>query len=151
MTKFNKVAQGLYIKDINTFSNVFIERNHGRWGLYTTNIKKAEEADKNNIEIPLKVSKNVARYDTLFTSWQGIKNQVPSAVDAVSSPNKNMAIIKTKSSLYVYKIENGKMNESPDLTISLNEDEDIVMAEWAMGEYVGYWTEQVNSLIKSNK
>ncbi len=148
MAKFNKVAQGLYIEDINTFNNVFIERNHGRWGLYTTNIKKAEE---NNIEIPLKVSKNIARYDTLFTSWQGIKNQVPSAVDAVSSPNKNMAIIKTKSSLYVYKIENGKMNESPDLTISSNEDEDIVMAEWAMGEYVGYWTEQVNSLIKSGK
>ncbi len=148
MTEFNKVAQGLYIDDISTFSNVFIERNHGRWGLYTTNIKKAEESSENNIEIPLKVSKNVARYDKLFMSWQGIKNQVPSAVDAVSSPNKNMVIIKTKSSLYVYKIENGKINESPDLTISLNEDEDIVMAEWAMGEYVGYWTEEVNSLNK---
>ena len=91
------------------------------------------------------------RYDRLFTSWQGIKNQVPSAVDAISSPNKNMAIIKTKSSLYAYKIVDGKMSESPDLTISLNDDEEIVMAEWAMGEYVGYWTEQVNSLLQSNK
>jgi len=93
----------------------------------------------------------VARYDRLFTSWQGIKNQVPSAVDAISSPNKNMAIIKTKSSLYVYKIVDGKMSESPELTISLNDDEEIVMAEWAMAEYVGFWTEQVNSLLKSNK
>ena len=93
----------------------------------------------------------MARYDRLFTSWQGIKNQVPSAVDAISSPNKNMAIIKTKSNLYAYRIVNGKMSESPELTISLNDDEEIVMAEWAMAEYVGYWTEQVNSLLKSNK
>ena len=151
MTKFNNESQGLFIEDINTFTNVSIKRNQGRWGFYTINSNKDDESSENNIDIPLKVSKNVARYDRLFTSWQGIKNQVPSAVDAISSPNKNMAIIKTKSNLYAYRIVNGKMSESPELTISLNDDEEIVMAEWAMAEYVGYWTEQVNSLLKSNK
>jgi len=151
ITKFNNESQGLHMEDINTFTNVCIKRNQGRWGFYTINSNKDDKSSENNIDIPLKVSKNVVKYDSLFTSWQGIKNQVPSAVDAISSPNKNMAIIKTKSSLYVYKIVNGKMSESPELTISLNDDEEIVMAEWAMGEYVGYWTEQVNSLLQSKK
>jgi hypothetical protein len=149
--KVNNEAQGLYIEDINTFTNVSIERNQGRWGIYTVNSNKNDDNSKNNIEIPLKVSKNVSRYDKLFTSWQGIKNQVPSAVDAISSPNKNMAIIKTKSSLYVYKIVDGKMKESPELTIQLDDNEEIVMSEWAMAEYVGYWAEQVNLMIQSNK
>jgi hypothetical protein len=151
MDKVNNEAQGLYIEDINTFTNVSIERNQGRWGIYTVNSNKNDDNSKNNIEIPLKVSKNVSRYDKLFTSWQGIKNQVPSAVDAISSPNKNMAIIKTKSSLYVYKIVDGKMKESPELTIQLDDNEEIVMSEWAMAEYVGYWAEQVNLMIQSNK
>jgi len=150
ITKFNNEAQGLHIEDINKFTDVSIKRNQGRWQIYTVHSKK-DESIENNINIPLKVSKNVARYDRLFTSWQGIKNQVPSAEDALSSPNKNMTIIKTKSSLYGYKIEDGKISESPELTISLNGDEEIVMAEWAMAEFVGYWTEQVNSLLKSSK
>ena len=150
ITKFNNEAQGLHIEDINKFTNVSIKRNQGRWEIYTINSNE-DESIGNDINIPLKVSKNVSRYDKLFTSWQGIKNQVPSAVDAISSPNKNMAIIKTKSSLYVYKIVDGKMKESPELTIQLNDDEEIIMSEWAMAEYVGYWTEQVNLLIQSNK
>lgn len=148
ITKFNNDDQGLHIEDINTFTNVAIERNQGRWEFYTTNSNKDKSGGENKLDIPLKVSRNVARYDRLFISWQGIKNEVPSAIDAISSPNKNMAIIKTKSSLYVYKVIDGKMNESPEITISLEGDEEIIMAEWAMAEYVGYWTEQVNSLLQ---
>ena len=149
ITKFNNEVQGLYIEDINTFTNVAIERNQGRWGFYTINSNK--NSGENKLEIPLKVSRNVARYDRLFISWQGIKNEVPSAIDAISSPNKNMAIIKTKSGLYVYKVVDGKMNESPEITIQLEGDEEIIMAEWAIAEYVGYWTEQVNSLLQVSK
>ena len=59
ITKFNNESQGLHIEDINTFTNVCIKRNQGRWGFYTINSNKNDKSSENNIDIPLKVSKNV--------------------------------------------------------------------------------------------
>ncbi|MEG1254816.1 hypothetical protein [Clostridium sp.] len=154
-------SHDIYIKDINTFTNFAIERIQGRWAFFTLDSKKTikdnstedeeEGSVSSNIEIPLRVSNNIARHDELFIPWQGIKNEVPAAIDAISSPNKNMAIIKTKSNLYVYKINNNKLEKEPELTIPLEGYENVIMAEWAMAEYVGYWTEEVDTLLKDNK
>ncbi|GEM_PF-360763 len=158
-------------EDINKFTNFGIKRKQGRWGFYTlinsddklgdesgesTEKEAREQALGDNdlngtkVDITLKVSEKIARHDEIFMPWQGIQKQVPSAIDAISAPNKNLAIIKTKSKLYIYKIINNNLAEEPELTISLWGKEEIVMAEWAEGDYVGYWTEQVNSLVATD-
>lgn len=144
--------------DIDTFTNFSIKRKQGRWSFYTLNPKnnkpvedEAEEIRKFNsnnekVDITLKVSEKIARHDEIFIPWQGIQKQVPSAVDAISSPNENLAVIKTKSKLYIYKIINNNLDKESEVVIPLNGRESIVMAEWAEGDYVGLWSEQVKDL-----
>lgn len=153
--------------DINTFTNFAIRRKQGRWSFYTLSQEKAyksrtnkkeydgnEEKGKNfeanheKIDITLRVSEKIARHDEIFIPWQGIQKQVPSAVDAISSPNRNLAVIRTKSKLYIYKIVNNNLDKASEIVVPLEGKENIVMAEWAEGDYVGYWSDQVN-LLKS--
>ena len=150
-------------RDIKSFTNFAIKRKQGRWSFYTLNPNKGgntevenfegygvedkDFADNNdNLDITLRVSEKIARHDEIFIPWQGIQKQVPSATDAISSPNKNLAVIKTKSKLYIYKIVNNSLDKSSEVVVPLNGKEQIVMAEWAEGDYVGYWTEQVKAL-----
>lgn len=151
--------------DIDTFTNFAIKRKQGRWSFYTLSQEKdynkrgkkkehvSNEEDVNNfetnhekIDITLRVSEKIARHDEIFIPWQGIQKQVPSAVDAISSPNRNLAVIKTKSKLYIYKIVNNNLDKDSEIVVTLEGKESIVMAEWAEGDYVGYWSDQVNVL-----
>ncbi|WP_088224775.1 hypothetical protein [Desulfosporosinus sp. FKB] len=78
-------------------------------------------------------------YDTLCLSWQNIKDRVPDAMDAFTSPNRDIAIITTKTKLYVYGITNAELGSEPLTKINLKEGEAVVMAEWATGSYVENW------------
>lgn len=152
--------------DINTFTNFAINRKQGRWSFYTLNPKKFSnsevgsmnngeefiniESDREKVDITLRVSEKIARHDEIFIPWQGIQKQVPSAVDAISSPNRNLAVIKTKSKLYIYKIINNNLDKESEIVVPLEEKESIVMSEWAEGDYVGYWSDQV-TVLKSKQ
>jgi hypothetical protein len=41
----------------------------------------------------------------LALSWQNIKDKVPEAVDAFTSPNRNIALVKTKNKIHIYTID----------------------------------------------
>ena len=142
-------------QDIKKFTNFGIKRKQGRWGFYTLDGSTKNESTNNSedelkkmrtIEITLRVSENIARYDEIFIPWQAIQKQVPSAEDAISSPNKNLAVIKTKYNLYMYKIVDNELDENSVVSVPLWGRESIIMAEWALGDFVRYWTEQVDSL-----
>ena len=145
------------IGNLKSFTNYGITRNRGRWCFYTLiddfyNKNEIQEELFNEFgnkkEIMTRVSKDIARHDDLYTSWQGIKNQVPSAIDAISSPNNNLTIIKTKGKLYVYKVNGNELDMETELVIDLKNKEEIIMAEWALGQYVDYWSEEVNMFVK---
>lgn len=157
-------------KDLDTFTNFAIKRKQGRWSFYTLNpgqeIEKirnkdnSEETDEEvneqgvddeNIDITLRVSEKIARHDKIFIPWQGIQRQVPSVVDAISAPNRNLAVIRTKSKLYIYKIINNNLDKASEVVVPLYDKESIVMAEWAEGDYVGYWSEHVKHMQENNK
>ncbi|NLV22733.1 MAG: hypothetical protein GXY49_12270, partial [Syntrophomonadaceae bacterium] len=82
---------------------------------------------------------NLVFYDTLYPGWQSIKDRVPNALDAVTSPNKDIAVVKTKSRLYIFSINGQQLNSSPLGEIPLQEGTTIIMAEWATGFYVDDW------------
>lgn len=82
---------------------------------------------------------NLVFYDALYPGWQSIKDRVPNALDAVTSPSKDIAVVKTKSKLYVFGINGEQLNSIPLGEVSLDEGTTIIMAEWATGFYVEDW------------
>lgn len=78
-------------------------------------------------------------FDTLCLSWQSIKDRVPDAVDAFTSPNRDIALVVTKTKLYVYAMSVGQLDSEPLTKIEMKEGESVIMAEWATGSYVNNW------------
>ncbi len=70
-------------------------------------------------------------YDTLYLSWQSIRDRVPNAVDAFTSPNKDIAVIKTTGKFYFFGISGEQLDSVPLGEIDLKEGTSVVMAEWA--------------------
>ncbi|WP_251861180.1 hypothetical protein [Clostridium sp. Marseille-Q2269] len=124
----------------------FLSRRNGHWILKgrLNGIKNKEQyMDFNiNTEIP----KKILNYDDLNLSWNTIKSRVPNALDAYTSPNKDLAVITTEGQLYVYAIDNRELSNKPIYEMKLNK-ETVVMAEWATGDYVRKW----NFGISKNK
>ncbi|HEX3028729.1 MAG TPA: hypothetical protein VHT34_05400 [Clostridia bacterium] len=87
----------------------------------------------------------VVYYDTLSVPWTAIKDRVPEAIDAFTSPKKDIAIIRTSQKLLVYSIDNGILSASPLRKIKLHSGDSIIMAEWASGKYVQKWEDVFKS------
>ncbi|NFG30826.1 hypothetical protein FC788_10560, partial [Clostridium botulinum] len=120
----------------------FLSRRNGHWilkGRLNGIDDKEEYIDFNiNTEIPEKI----LNYDDLNLSWNSIKSKVPNALDAYTSPNKDLAIITTEKELYVYTIEDGKLSNKAIYEMELNK-ETVVMAEWATADYAKKWTDSI--------
>ncbi|MCY6355713.1 hypothetical protein [Clostridium sp. ZS2-4] len=126
-----------------------LARENGKWILkgrlnYSSEAYKDSYGDFN---IPIIASKELVTYDSLYPTWNVIKERVPEAVDAYSPPNKNFVMVLTKSSILIYDIINEELSKKPLKTISLKDEETVVMSHWATGKYVKTWDEQIKSLI----
>jgi hypothetical protein len=125
--------------DVNQ-DNFGLTRRNGHWqlqGRVNYNADSTPAAVDYNINfLP---PANLVFYDTLYPGWQSIKDRVPNALDAVTSPNKDFAVVKTKSKLYIFSINGEQLNSSPLGEIPLPEGTTIIMAEWATGFYVDDW------------
>lgn len=130
------------INKLDNFMNYGIRRSKGIWRFYTT----LKDVDDKEFEIPIGIPETVVNHNELYMNWDAILNIMPSAIDAIVSPNKNMIVIQTKNNLYMYKIHKNVINQEPMAIIPIDKDETIIMAEWAMGEYVNKWSEVVRGI-----
>lgn len=85
-------------------------------------------------------------YDDLNLSWTHIKNKVPGAIDALTSPYNDIVLVLTKREIIIYKIERGQMDRYPLKRISLKDNETVIMAEWALDDYVDNWSKTLDGL-----
>lgn len=92
----------------------------------------------------------VVSHDQLCCTWADLRRVQPDAVDALSSPEKDFVAIITPSSIYFYEDRNGKLGESPLLIINLNDNEKLVMAQWATGDYVENWVKASRNFLKKS-
>ncbi|MEC2323716.1 hypothetical protein [Lederbergia lenta] len=92
-----------------------------------------------NILVPSKL----INYDELSIQWGEIKSSLPWMLDAYQSPLQDMALLTSKDSLSIYAMEDGRILEQPLREIALQEGDAIIMAEWAIGDYVDKWDEIV--------
>ncbi len=125
--------------------NFTLERRSGHWIMkgrlyYEQPIGEKEYEDFDmNILVPSKL----INYDELSIQWGEIKSSLPWMLDAYQSPLQDMALLTSKDSLSIYAMEDGRILEQPLREIALQEGDAIIMAEWAIGDYVDKWDEIV--------
>ncbi|HWQ76977.1 MAG TPA: hypothetical protein VN441_16845 [Syntrophomonas sp.] len=126
-------------EDINE-DNFGLTRKHGHWQLQgRINYQNQGVPGTMDFNINYLPPANLIFYDTLYPSWQSIKDRVPNALDALTSPDKDIAVIKTKSRLYIFGINGEQLDSVPLGEVELKAGTTIVMAEWATGFYVNDW------------
>lgn len=122
-----------------------VERKNGNWRL-KGGIKTENGLGSFDINgFPPKVMLN---YDDLYIPWSYIKTKFPNATDAYTSPNNKMLIIITDKYIELYSIENNELKDEANLKIPLNNNEKVIMSEWATGSYVSRWEETSKQLGK---
>lgn len=136
-----------YIPDENNFGVI---RKNGKWVLrgrlnYSSEAFRGSFSD---FDIPIIPPKELVQYDSLYPNWNIIKEKIPDAIDAYSSPDRNFLVILTKYKLLVYNMIDNKISDKPLKVLNLKNNETVVMSQWATGDYVKSWDEQVKKLIK---
>ncbi len=120
--------------------NFYMQRKNGHWFL-----KGRLNYSNNNVfgyydfNINLIIPYSLVRYDVLAVPWKDIKDRVPDAIDAFTSPNEDLAVIVSDRRLYIYQINEGRLKYEPLAKIKLEKGDSVIMAEWATGKYVDNW------------
>ena len=91
---------------------------------------------------------NMVAYDMLQVPWTTIKDKVPQAVDVYTSPNRDIAIVLTRSEILLYSINGKDLSAQPAFKLPLADGSSVIMAEWAVGDYVQSWEK---SFVKNNE
>ncbi len=126
------------------YSNFKLDRVKGKW-ILVGNINLLD-SDIFDYRINISPLNRILNYDTLLISWKELKAQNPFIKDAFTSPNGRIAIVQLEDSLLIYEIKDRDINPTPLLTIDIEENEEIIMAEWANGDYVKRWENALKNL-----
>lgn len=138
----NNTKNIAFFNDDGFEKNFGLTRKNGHWYLRGRIIYTYQDANNPSymdFNVNLIPPAKLIFYDTLCLSWQYIKDRVPDAVDAFTSPNQNMALVLTKTKLQVYAISAGQLGSEPLARIDLQTGASVIMAEWATANYVDNW------------
>jgi hypothetical protein len=133
-TLLNNSATTQTEKDRISDTNWGVIRRSGRWIL--------RGRMENNFDISYATPKALTTYDDLFPSFNIIKEKIPNAVDAYSSPNRDFVVVLTTTELLVFPIRGNTLGES-SLNLEFKSGETSVMAHWATGSYVYDWEKKL--------
>jgi hypothetical protein len=134
--------KGIRLLERNDFDKNFgLKRKNGHWTLVgrINYYQNGGTPTYTDFDIKIVPSVSLVSYDTLVLSWPKIKDRVPDALDAFTSPNKDIALVQTKNKLSVYKIGAEQLSENPSVEFDMPENATVIMAEWAIGSYVESW------------
>lgn len=126
------------------YTNITMGRDEGKWILKgkITSVKENEEGKDFNIS--LDPNKKLINFNSLLVPWKILKGEVPFLSDAYTSPNGEIALVRYKKYLSLYRIENGHLQGPPLINIPLQKNEEIIMSEWCTSGYVDEWQKAFN-------
>ncbi|HZJ83414.1 MAG TPA: hypothetical protein VFD57_06365 [Clostridia bacterium] len=123
--------------------NFTLLRRNGNWILRgRLNLKDKTE----DFTLGLMPLNKLINYDELHIPWDIIKEKIPMALDAYTSPNKELLIVVTGNFIMIYTLEQGQISDKPIRKIGIKKGESVIMAEWATGDYVDRWEKSFNQL-----
>ncbi|EKY28691.1 hypothetical protein [Clostridium celatum] len=128
----------LNINNVN-YSNITMERSNGKWVLISQITPKINENKGKDFKLSLFPNKKLINYNYLNVSLKSLKSELGYFKDAFTSPEGKIALIQFEDYIAIYKIENGTIIASPLEIIDINEDAEIIMAEWCSSSYVDQW------------
>ncbi|MFH5837257.1 hypothetical protein ACHAL6_14440 [Proteiniclasticum sp. C24MP] len=132
----------------NLFSSFILKRHHGYWMMESRLLAMNEENEEQVYKVPiaLKPVRDIVTYDDLTVPWVSVKERVPQAIDAFNAPGNSFLLVRTPKYLMMYNIIGvNEIAEEPLQLIEIKEEEEIIMAEWARGEFVKRWTDVVSA------
>ena len=118
-----------------------LRRHHGNWMLESS-FQVGDESI--TVPIALRADINLVTYDELTIPWSKVRERVPQALDAFNAPGNSFMLVRTPKYLLMYRIIKGELAEEPLQAIEIKEEEEIIMAEWARGEFVKRWTDMAS-------
>ncbi len=129
-----------------------ISRKQGKW---TAQIASYDEPSTDAAggpsyrlrEVPLALPQAVVSHDELAVPWRDIVRMQPGAVDAFSSPNRDMVAVVTEQNIIIYPYAD-QWIPIPLMTLPLQPKESVVMIQWATGSYVELWKRQVKAYLQ---
>jgi len=139
----NEELKNVPIAREDILNNFILRRHHGYWMMESRFVTTVDENDTvYKVPIALKPTENIVTYDDLTVPWVKIKESIPQAIDAFNAPGNSFLLVRTPKYLLMYKIEGvDEISREPIQAIEIKEDEEIIMAEWARGEFVKRWTD----------
>ena len=137
----------LYPEDL--LENFGLERKLGHWFIEgRINYIKNGEFNISDYRISLIPPPEVVSYNTLSVPWTNVKDKVPRALDVYTSPNKDIAVVFTKSEILIYNIHGNELSSYPREKLKLEKGEIAIMTEWATGQYVESWENTFKTVME---
>lgn len=156
--KYDKTIQGEFSfieeKEVIGKDNPGLQRIGGKWeAVVPLNIVRnhfgngsSSERVKEYMGLSLPLPISITSHDSLYKSWEEIKQKYPDAKDAVSSPDEDMLVILTPKALMVFA-NPGKGIDKPCLSIDVDESERIILNQWATGKNVEIWSGEMRKYL----
>lgn len=143
-----------YLKNIKSlesdYRNITLVRKEGQWAIEgRINLKKSTGYVKFYPDVsPVRALLN---YDGSIISWNKMKEFKSAIRDFICAPNGRIIITLEydKLKVYEYDIEGNKIGKELS-SIGIDENDDIIMTEWATGYFVSRWTNAVKEYKKEN-
>lgn len=123
--------------------NFTLSRRNGNWILRG---RLKLEKENEDFTIGMMPVDKLINYDELHVPWDIIKEKIPMALDAYTSPNKELLIVVTGNFIMVYTLDQGEISDKPLRKIMIKKGESVIMAEWATGDYVDRWEKSFNQV-----
>lgn len=142
MKQINKDFEKVGKKDINEIdlTNVGIVRNQGIWQFETSyQIMVDDNIKQKSFPIDMTIEGKKLNEKKRIINWDQIKNKNPQAIDYFESYNNQYIIIQDADEILVYGLKNGVITNTPVINIQTPTSTQIVMCEWAGGEYANKW------------
>lgn len=163
-----------FFKEGNTYlaqeelANSFYLRKDGkRWGLFRQEGKWVVKGNASHsfgagrgactiFDTNIIPPKEIVNHDVLKPKWDVIKTSIPEAKDAFSSPEEDLLVVLTSEELRVYTDFREDYIGEAIYVINLGnifdleekKEIDVIMAQWATGDYVAKWANEVNKYLK---
>lgn len=121
-------------------TNIGISKKNGIWEfLGSLRFQENGKIVYSDFVLNLKPVIDIFSNNKLIVPWINIKNKVQTAIDAFTSPRKNLILIQSEKELLVYELENNIMKNYPVLSVPIDEKDKIIMAEWSFDSYAESW------------
>jgi hypothetical protein len=132
------------------FGEWMFARRSGLWTAFGQGLAGGDAGNASRRLTGFPFDTSLVAHNELALDWNDIRDAQPAAVDAVTSPRRNMAAILTDRNIVVYSMRGGRLNREM-LELELKPGETVVMAEWATHpDYVDAWIDRVSELFGSS-